>query len=368
MELINATRMTAGYTLGMEPDGRERVVVVVKGTFGIPAAAEDEPVLADEQLPLVMADEFTGEPGLSATLYESDFAPVKQRCDVLLNGSAHAPRGRPAPAVSVGLRIGSLSKAFNVLGNRVWAGGAVSVSPTDPEPFVRMPIHYGRAFGGGEPDPKRPDQSQAYAANPVGVGYYPFSVGEHLAGKPLPNTEEANEPAVGARGSYRPMSFGAIGRNFGARVPLAGTYDQNWVDNVFPFLPADFDPLYYQCAPADQQIDPLQGGEWIQLYNLTPAGYTVFRVPKLDVPVEFTNERYERTTVQAVADTLLMEPDEGRFMVSWRASVPLRRDIFELRQAVVGRMSAGWYRARDLGKDYYPSLVQLVAAKAESAE
>ena len=39
MELLNATKMTAGYTMGMRPDGRELLVVVVKGTFAIPAPA-----------------------------------------------------------------------------------------------------------------------------------------------------------------------------------------------------------------------------------------------------------------------------------------------------------------------------------------
>ncbi|MCK7582587.1 MAG: hypothetical protein MZV65_48105 [Chromatiales bacterium] len=36
MELINATRMVAGYTMGMEPSGRELLVVVIKGTFRLP--------------------------------------------------------------------------------------------------------------------------------------------------------------------------------------------------------------------------------------------------------------------------------------------------------------------------------------------
>lgn len=36
MELLNATGMPAGYTLGMQPDGRELLVVAVKGTFTIP--------------------------------------------------------------------------------------------------------------------------------------------------------------------------------------------------------------------------------------------------------------------------------------------------------------------------------------------
>ncbi len=67
---LNATKMQAGYTMGMQPDGRELLVVVVKGTFTIPKN-DEEPQLAQEQVPLVEADEFTGEPGFSAPLYES---------------------------------------------------------------------------------------------------------------------------------------------------------------------------------------------------------------------------------------------------------------------------------------------------------
>ena len=52
MDLINATRMVAGYTMGMEPSGREWLVVVVKGTFRLPKSGEDVR-LHDEQLPLI---------------------------------------------------------------------------------------------------------------------------------------------------------------------------------------------------------------------------------------------------------------------------------------------------------------------------
>ena len=111
MELINATRMTAGYNMGLEPSGRESLVVVIKGTFRFPQAGEPAThfALHDEQLPLVMADTFTGEPGLSAPVYEVDFAPRKPRVDVLLLGSAHAPHGRPATRVETGIRIGNWS-------------------------------------------------------------------------------------------------------------------------------------------------------------------------------------------------------------------------------------------------------------------
>jgi hypothetical protein len=84
--------MVAGYTMGTEPSGRESLIVVVKGTFRQPAAGETVR-LAEEQLPLVMADTFTGQPGYSAPYYEVDYAPHKPRCDVLLFNCA-APAWR----------------------------------------------------------------------------------------------------------------------------------------------------------------------------------------------------------------------------------------------------------------------------------
>ena len=148
MNLVNATKMQAGYTMGIQPDGRELLVVVVKGTFAIPMDQKQEPTLAEEQVPLVMTDVFTGEPGFSAALYENDFAPRKPRCDVLLNGSAYAPGGKPAERVPVCLRVGSWSKSFDVVGNRVWQAGALYIAVSKPEPFTVMPISYNNAWGG----------------------------------------------------------------------------------------------------------------------------------------------------------------------------------------------------------------------------
>ncbi|MDY6992217.1 MAG: DUF2169 domain-containing protein, partial [Pseudomonadota bacterium] len=48
MELLNATPMPAGYTMGLKPDGQELLVVVVKGTFILPLGGQ-QPKLAEEQ-------------------------------------------------------------------------------------------------------------------------------------------------------------------------------------------------------------------------------------------------------------------------------------------------------------------------------
>jgi hypothetical protein len=363
MDLVNATRMEAGFTIGLDPDGTERIVVVVKGTFAIPPRG-GVAVLAEQSDPLVFADTFTGKPGFSSVIYEMDFAPLKPRCDVLLHGSAHAPNGREATSVLVGLRVGAMTKGFEVSGDRHWTAGITGQTPSKPKPFTSIPITYDRAFGGpGDlASDSNPTLRNAYGPNPVGVGYFKRARDQDVFGKPVPNTYETNYPVTSPSGSYRPMSFGPLGRNFSSRYPLAGTYDKRWQDEVFPFLPADFSEEYYQAAPADQQIPYPSSGEVVQLLNLTPHAQAPFQLPDLNLPIEFTNQALERASRDSVVDTIVLEPDASKMQLVWRASLPLRRNIQEIAQVVIGRMPQGWYRARDVGKTYYPSLGALVAA------
>lgn len=368
MDLLNATKMQAGYTMGMQPDGRESLVVCVKGTFSIPQNGS-EPKLAEEQVPLIEADVFTGEPGFSAPLYESDYAPRKPRCDVLLNGSAYEPKGKPATKVPVFIKVGALTKSFHVVGNRFWKKGLVSISASKPEPFTVMPISYDKAFGGVDNTHKKPSKHKAYLVNPIGVGFHDNLKTEFIENKPLPNTEDLNKAVTKPDGKYRPMAFGPVGRGWVPRYKLTGTYDQNWLDNIFPFLPPDFDGDYYQSAPSDQQINYLQGGEEVVLSNLTPQGHTRFQIPQVTMPVTFFLKKGGTHKTHGIADTLVLEPDAGRFMITWRASLPLKKNMFEVVQVLTGEMPRGWWRARQLGKTYYRSLGELGRVKRlEAAE
>lgn len=362
MELINATKMVAGYTMGMRPDGRELLVVVVKGTFSIPKPGE-HPKLLEEQLLLIEADAFTGEPGYSATLYESDYAPCKPRCDILLNGSVYAPGGKPVTETTVSLRVGSLTKSFKVVGNRTWRKDVLGISASPPEPFTVMPISYDNAFGGMDHSHEDEQKHRACRANLAGVGFWVNAAKEVVDGKPLPNTEELDKPIDRPDEEYRPMAFGAVARASLPRADYAGTYDDQWMENQFPFLPDDFDERHYQAAPEDQQISYPTGGETVELVNLSSGGQLQFSLPPVKLPIEFMRRGFQSENKEAVLDTILIEPDLSRFTLSWRASVKLRRNIFEVPMCVVGRMPRGWYRARQLGKTYYPNLQQLVAAK-----
>lgn len=370
MHLINATKLQAGYTTGTDKNGREWLIVVAKGTYGIPEQSDCEPPLLEEQQPLVMTDVFTGEPGFSALLHEIDFAPRKPRSDVMLNGSAYAPRGSPTDRVTVSLRVGGLTKSFDVIGNRVWQIGLLGPKPSQPEPFTVLPISYNNAFGGVDKSQADPAKHRWYPTNHAGVGYHEFTMlPQYIDGKPLPNTEETRNSVTSPKGSYRPMAFGPLGRAWQPRIKLAGTYDQKWLDEKFPFLPDNFDERYFQSAPEDQQTAYFAGSEEVELLNLTPRGRTQFRLPpRLRLPIVFYLKTGESLEIPAVADTILLEPDQQRFLLSWRASLPLRRSIREVAESRVGKTADEWdelerRERRQSGKQRHSSLDEWVRAQ-----
>ncbi|MFO7561942.1 MAG: DUF2169 domain-containing protein [Enhygromyxa sp.] len=366
MNFTNETELVASWTTGFDREGRELLAVVAKGTYALEPGRED-PVVAAEQAPLTEADEFTGDPGHSAPLYETDFAHHKPVCDVLLNGSAWAPNGVPAASVEVGLQVGPMRKTFEVVGNRAWSYSRLSGTyVSQPQPFTRLPISYDVAFGGT--DTTDPDDVATYLENPVGRGF-----GRHPAaidGALLPNTQATGESVTSPTGKYRPMAFGPVGRSWAPRFPLAGTYDQRWLAEQAPFWPHDFDYRYFQAAPPDQQIPHPAGGEAIVLLNLTASGLEQFRLPRRRLPILLIEHNGQYAEKLAVLDTVLIEPDLGRLCLTWRLCHPLRRDPFELREVVVGGRSGAWkarQRAAITGRRYYRSLAELVEDRKRRA-
>lgn len=346
MELINATRMTSGYTLGMEPSGRELLVVAIKGTFAIPSQDGALLRLHEEQGSLLTADTFHGEPGLSAPKYEADFSPRKPKCDVLLHASAHAPGRRPVERLEVAASVGAWRKSFAVIGDRVWnARGGVRATPA--QPFTTMPLTYDRAFGGTDERHEDPAEHAACMRNPSGRGFHKHLREEWVRDSPLPNTEEIGRPIVRPDADYVPMGFGAIARHWEPRYRYAGTYDEHWLQQVAPFLPADFDDRYYQSAPPDQQLSAPVGEQEISLLNLTPEGRCTFRLPHLEAPIHVFLKGGGREDLTAHLDTIMIEPDLGRVQLSWRVARPLRRDLFEIAQVLVGRKGREWWQQRE---------------------
>jgi len=364
MQIYNQTRFVNEFTMGMDKGGREHLSLVVKGTFDFPQGSHGDPQPSQEQTPLVMADEFTGEPGYSATLWESDFAFRKHRCDVVLNGCAYAPGGNPTKSVRVGLKVGQWSKMFDVFGPRQWRTIGPAVMATDPVPFYKQRFTYDNAFGGvdrTDPDDPAPP---AYLRNPVGAGWAAGKNHSKLPGLALPNSQATGEDVTSPYRDYTPMSFGPVARSEAGRLKYAGTYDQNWIDNVFPFLPVDFDERYFQMAPKDQQIAFPATATQVVLGNLTPNGRETFRLPDTDLPLTVFRKR-EKVFDQTVRpDTLLFDAEARKFSMVWRIDIPIHRIITEFTEAWIGLPTDAMLRARAAGRGY----IRAVAVSETEAE
>jgi hypothetical protein len=352
MQIWNQTGFVHEFTMGVDKAAREYIVVVVRGTFDFPDAPNGPVRKSDRQAPLVMADIQTGKPGYSATLWETDFAFRKPRCDVVANGCAHAPGGRPAERVLVGIKVGNWSKRFEVVGNREWRAIGPVFSATSPQPFLKMPISYDNAWGGTDrlnPEDKLPG---TYRDNPVGTGWAQTKNQRFIPGLRLPCTQAVGEEIRSPFGDYRPMSFGPMGRGWPGRIEHGGTYDQNWIDNVFPFLPADFDERYFQMAPPDQQIDRPTGGEEVQLVNLTPSGREVFRLPRTALPIVLFKDHEKVFEQDVLPDTVLFDLENRRFSLVWRIQQRIRRTILDYNECWIGQPTRAMVRARRNGKRY----------------
>lgn len=352
MRILNQTGFVHEFTMGLDKDAREYLVVVVKGTFDFPTSQNGKVRKSAKQVPLVMADTFTGEPGYSAVLWESDFAFRKPRCDVIANGCAYAPGGRPAERVTVGIKIGGWSKVFEVVGTREWrAVGPVFVA-TAPLPFLRQPFSYDTAWGGVDRLDPQDTLPASYAANPVGTGWARSRNQRLVPGLRLPNTQAVGEEVRSPFGDYRPMSFGPYGRGWPGRIEHGGTYDQSWIDSVFPFLPADFDERYFQMAPPDQQIEHPRGGEEVVLLNLTPEGRVSFRMPDVALPITLFDNNAQAFDLAPRPDTVLFDPESRRFSLVWRVQQRIRRTILDFAECWIGPPSPGMLRAKAVGKRY----------------
>ena len=352
MQIWNQAGFLHEFTMGIDKAAHEYVVVVVKGTFDFPDRPDGPVRRSSRQMPLVMADTQTGEPGRSATLWETDFAFRKPRCDVIANGCAHAPGGRPAERVAAGIKVGNWSKLVEVVGDREWRQRGPLFAPTAPRPFLKMPISYDNAWGGTDrldPDDALPD---SYRLNPVGRGWARTRNQRFIPGLRLPNTQAVGEEIRSPFGDYRPMSFGPMGRGWPGRIEYGGTYDQHWIDDVFPFLPGDFDERYFQMAPPDQQIDQPRGGEEVQLVNLTPRGREVFRLPGTALPIALFKGREKAFEEEVLPDTILLDPENRRFSLVWRVQQRIRRTILDFTECWVGSPTRAMVRARATGKRY----------------
>ena len=378
MQLDNLTPFAAlGYAM-QDVRGQHYRVVAIKVGYAIEHGAGGQStlrVLDDKPVALTLADEHYGEAGLSSVRRESDLAPFKPRCDVIVLGHAHAPDGRPAQQWPVRLRLSAptgatlLDKSLAVSAPHTFRKGLMGWRIDKGTPVVRVPLRWEHSLGGTSrvPNPRHPmhpDEAQylldeVCLSNPLGCGWFEqrfFKLADK-AGQALPEAwpapcvlsagtrfeaplqvahphEELDAAAMArvARDYPRqPAGFGFLGRAWAPRLARAGTYDAHWQDTRWPALPEDFDFAYWNGAPEDQQIDWPPPDTTVELWNLldparAPHGHVRLRLPGHRAFVMAWLAGAGGAPVplpmNAVIDTFVIDADEGRIELTWRCLVP----------------------------------------------
>jgi hypothetical protein len=358
LQVVNQTPFAAALSVFPDPAGVETAYAVVKATFVFGA---EGPQLAKPQLPFLAADVYWGDPAKSSLRASGEFALLKTATDVLLSGRAVAasPDTRVADCT---LSVGSVSRSVRVFGDRQWRKRGGAWRATDPQPWQRMPLRWELAFGGIAPTvgDKPPDHEPR---NPVGCGLVARGA-DPVDGQPLPNIEDPKTPLNDLHDRPTPACFAPVAPTWLPRRSYAGTYDDAWASRRAPYLPLDFDPRYFQVAPPELTAPGfLQGGEPVMLAGFSQGGPLHFTLPQCALEIEF---EFDGSPVPRPAqlETVLFEPDAGRFQMLWRAALALDKKVLKLRQITVrsGSFDRGGTPAKALGH-----LNRLPAAYAEGA-
>ena len=290
---------------GQTPEGEHVLSILVKRTYDIVPGKVC--VRAEADCKIIPGDQFWDDPMNSSVKFETDFVPWKIATDVVLNGKAYAPKGRPTATFVAALEVGAAKKQVAVIGNRTarFTGGGTPVF-TDPEPLAEIDLQYENAYGGADiySDRKLPC---LYARNPFGKGFVIRNTHETVDALPLPNLEDPSDPLTPERlccGHFMhwqrqpmPQSFGWFPKTWQPRAGLAGVMpadratEQELRKMYREVVPEEQRALYDQTglpdmnfqffngASAGLAVPFLKGGEPVRAVNLTPSGLLEFQVP-----------------------------------------------------------------------------------------
>lgn len=331
LQIDNQTPFHAVMSVLPNREGVDTLYVIIKATL----ALRPKLALAPMQVPVTLADEYHADPADSSLKHVSELHIGKPGTDVLVVGRAWAPEGRMVAESWVRVAVAERQKTLRVLGDRSWRRDG---TPSAPAPFEAMPLVWERAFGGVQP---RAERMLAEERNPVGVGFAGTRRAEDLIGQPVPNLEDPATPLEQVGQASTPACLAPCAPHWLPRRAFAGTYDERWQRNRAPYLPEDFHPRFLMCGATEMAFDRyLQGSELVEVHGATPDGPISFTLPvaylEVDVRVDGVSER-----PTANLEMVLVEPDENRLCLTWRAGLPCDRKVLKIQKVTVTRRPPG---------------------------
>jgi hypothetical protein len=295
---ITAMGMSGGATVAFRVGGDLRVAVIVKATFIL---APDGPMLLVDPDPIVRADQLRDKSPTSSLVAAGDLVPYRPHADVLLQGHARAPGGKPTPAMAVRLMVARGAEV--VLDKRLAVRG--TPDPTgatrEPSPFTAMLLAW--ELSAGTPE------------NPVGIR----------------ETAHAWPHIVDPRHRDRPAGFGPLSPRWPSRRRLLKVPESAF-EAAIPALPRDFAWSYFNAAPEDQRVEFFRGDEWVGFEGMSSQLPRVQScLPGVVGRARVYGPQGPSLTGQPVpleADTVIIDTDRLRCSVVWRGSFPIAHEKY----------------------------------------
>ena len=309
-------------------------------------------------------------------VFQGDLAPWRVYTDVIVEGDAIAPYGRPTARMKVAVRCGALKKEAVVFGDRFVDPKDERPIFSEPTPFERMPLSWDRSFGGLDPFVPAPKEVvQAFAEGVIvdHPGFYPrnrYGTGYAVVRPrkdrpiPLPNVEDPSD-LLKVEDFYRgdpaqwsalplPWGFGRVMMDMFPRATIIG--ESPWFDVKMDaslkevkrgfFNPTWIDSAQIERNPAIQNVlrQEATHGLWLQdapkalpieidgmCEDEPTLRFSLPAHPKLAFILES-----KRVEVVPKLSSIIIEPNDKRVSLVWshvieelpRAYVPkVYRDI-----------------------------------------
>jgi hypothetical protein len=384
VSFINITDYPALRFAHRDMHGEQRNVVVLAITLDIGVNGELTP--APEQQPINFTELDFEQTEPTPIRRESDLAPFKSKVDLVINAHAFAPNDLPVRRVQVAAcvhdanpdgSLGEMTKSsfLMITGPRRWryrmlpgrmirrllAWGTLGLwqpslwRKTAPEKFISAPIRYDYAYGGhltlddAHRTRAKVPLNFAYPGNPLGRGYLPTPsaikqttkrgslfasrwahrwASKHRAFA-APQIEVDKKTLRSAPHKAYPLAgWGTVAKHWTPRIDLAGTFDEKWEQQRNPLLPEDFNPLYWNGAHPDLQLDHLAPDAYINLYRVIPSSrrsdqILSIRLPGYAFALEYQDLYLPEPVTESMRlDTVHIDVTESRLTLLYRANLP----------------------------------------------
>lgn len=297
-----------GATIVWQPaEGLFMLTVICKATFDL--QPEESPLAAEQDEPLAN-DEYWNDSPQGSLRLASDYVPFKRGADVLVIGSAYAPRILPEWPFRARLQVDEkIDKIIDIHGDRVWTKDEKLIeSPCPP----RISLRWERAGGGPGTE------------NPVGV--FPVHMLEIGQPRKVPNFEPPRARLARPSDIIPPAGFGPIAPFWPQRKNLIDPSEGDWDPARWSEKPlaSHVDASFFQVAPLDQRLEQLTGDERIQLENLHPH-HSRFSTRLAPIFPRAVIQKSNKVTLDLDLrrDTLVIDTDRAVATLTWRASIPL---------------------------------------------